>query len=169
MGRGIRLNDIKKLRCRSALVEATRLPSWAITSSGERTPHHQPPVARHIERVESGFRELSATTSIWSPKSVPDTVSRSREFQVHIHPRARVETVRKRPKSWSVLLLRGSRDFENLPAYRRFIDEVVGRRNARNRKRIEIERAALKPLPDRRTADYEEARVLVTSRGGFIL
>ena len=24
------------------LVEATRLPSWAITSSGGRTPHHQP-------------------------------------------------------------------------------------------------------------------------------
>jgi len=46
---------------------------------------------------------------------------------------------------------------------------VVGRRNARSRKRIEIERAALKPLPDRRTADYEEARVLVTSSGGFIL
>jgi hypothetical protein len=46
---------------------------------------------------------------------------------------------------------------------------VVGRRNARNRKRIEIERAALKPLPDRRTADYEEVRVLVTSSGGFIL
>ena len=67
------------------------------------------------------------------------------------------------------LLLRGSRDFEDLAAYRRFVDEVVGRRNARNRKRIEIERAALKPLPDRRTTDYEEARVLVTSSGGFIL
>jgi hypothetical protein len=67
------------------------------------------------------------------------------------------------------LLLRGSRDFEDLAAYRGFIDEVVGRRNARNRKRIEIERAALKPLPDRRTTDHEEARVLVTSSGGFIL
>ena len=67
------------------------------------------------------------------------------------------------------LLLRGSRDFEDLAAYRRFVDEVVGRRNARNRKRIEIERLALKPLPERRTTDYEEARVLVTSSGGFIL
>jgi transposase InsO family protein len=67
------------------------------------------------------------------------------------------------------LLLRGSREFEDLAAYRRLVDEVVGRRNARNRKRIEIERAALKPLPDRRTTDYEEARVLVTSSGGFIL
>jgi hypothetical protein len=67
------------------------------------------------------------------------------------------------------LLLRGSRDFADLAAYRRFIDEVIGRRNARNRKRIEVERAALKPLPARRTADYEEARVVVTSSGGFIL
>jgi len=67
------------------------------------------------------------------------------------------------------LLLRGSRDFDDLAAYRRFVDEVVGRRNARNRKRIEIERAVLKPLPARRTADYEEARVIVTSSGGFIL
>jgi len=67
------------------------------------------------------------------------------------------------------LLLRGSRDFENLAAYRRFIDEVVGRRNARSRKRIEIERAVLKPLPDRRTTDHEETRVVVTSSGGFIL
>jgi transposase InsO family protein len=42
------------------------------------------------------------------------------------------------------LLLRGAREFEDLAAYRRFIDEVIGRRNARNRKRIEIERPALK-------------------------
>jgi hypothetical protein len=67
------------------------------------------------------------------------------------------------------LLLRGSRDFSDLAAYRRFIDETVGRRNARNRKRIEAERAALKKLPERRTTDYEEAIVQVTSSGGFDL
>ena len=67
------------------------------------------------------------------------------------------------------LLLRGSRDFDDLAAYRRFIDEVVGRRNARNRKRIEIERTVLKELPERRTSDYEEERVIVTSSGGFAL
>jgi len=67
------------------------------------------------------------------------------------------------------LLLRGSRDFTDLAAYRRFIDEVIGRRNARNRKRIDIERATLKLLPPRRTADYEEERVIVTSSGGFVL
>ena len=67
------------------------------------------------------------------------------------------------------LLLRGSRDFDDLDAYRRFVDEIVGRQNADNRKRIELERASLSPLPKRRTADYEEKIVTVTSSGGFIL
>jgi hypothetical protein len=67
------------------------------------------------------------------------------------------------------LLMRGSRDFANLDAYRQFVDEVVGRRNARRRKLIEIERAALRPLPQRRTTDYEEAIVTVTTSGGFTL
>ena len=67
------------------------------------------------------------------------------------------------------LLLRGSCDFVDLAAYRRFIDEVVGRRNARNRRQIEIERGVLKELPESRTSDYEEERVVVTSSGGFIL
>src|ERR1700757_4613445 len=49
------------------------------------------------------------------------------------------------------LLMRGARDFDDLPAYRRFIDEIVGRRNARNRKRLDIERPALQQLPQRRT------------------
>jgi len=34
------------------------------------------------------------------------------------------------------LLLRGSRDFTDLAAYRAFVDEVIGRRNARNRLEI---------------------------------
>jgi hypothetical protein len=67
------------------------------------------------------------------------------------------------------LLLRNSRDFTDLAAYRRFIDELIGRRNAHNRKRIEAERTTLKQLPERRTADYEETAVRVTSSGGFVL
>lgn len=67
------------------------------------------------------------------------------------------------------LLMRGSRDFDDLAAYRRFIDEIVSRHNARHAKRIDVERAALRPLPDRRTCDYEEVVVRVTSSGGFTL
>ena len=67
------------------------------------------------------------------------------------------------------LLLRGSRDFDTLEAYRRFVDEIVGRRNARNRKRLDLERPALQALPAHRTTDYEETIVTVTSTSGFTL
>jgi len=67
------------------------------------------------------------------------------------------------------LLLRGSSDFAELDAYRRFVDEVVGHANTRRRKALEIERARLKSLPPRRTDDHEEELVTVTRSGGFFL
>lgn len=67
------------------------------------------------------------------------------------------------------LLMRGARDFEDLTDYRSFLDEIIGRKNARNRQRIDAERAVLQPLPDTRTADYEKAMVYVTTSGGFVL
>jgi hypothetical protein len=67
------------------------------------------------------------------------------------------------------LLLRGTRDFADLVSYRRFIDEVLGRHNARRAPRIAIERTALQDLPPARAADYEDAVVTVTSSGGFVL
>lgn len=67
------------------------------------------------------------------------------------------------------LLLRGTTDFDDLAAYRSFIDEIVSRRNARNARRIDSERASLQGLPDRRTSDYEEVLIRVTSTGGFTL
>jgi hypothetical protein len=67
------------------------------------------------------------------------------------------------------LLLRGSRDFDTLETYRRFVDEIVGRRNARNGKRLDVERPALQALPAHRTTDYKETIVTVTSTSGFTL
>lgn len=67
------------------------------------------------------------------------------------------------------LLLRGTREFADLAAYRRVIDEIVSRHNARNAKRITLERAELQELPASRTADYEETLVHVTSSSGFTL
>jgi hypothetical protein len=67
------------------------------------------------------------------------------------------------------LLLRGSCEFDTLDAYRGFIDELVGRRNARQAKRLDLERPALQSLPERRTTDYEDAIVTVTSSSGFTL
>ena len=67
------------------------------------------------------------------------------------------------------LLLRGSRDFADLDAYRAFVDGVVGRRNAYLAKPIALEKVALTSLPKRRTTDFEEKVVTVTSSGGFTL
>jgi hypothetical protein len=67
------------------------------------------------------------------------------------------------------LLMRGVIDFEDLTSYRRFIDEIVSRKNATNGKRIEAERPTLQSLPGQRTCDYEETIVTITSSGGFTL
>jgi hypothetical protein len=67
------------------------------------------------------------------------------------------------------LLLRGTRDFADLPTWRAFVDEVVGRANARRRRAVDIERASLRALPARRTTDHDEALVTVTRSGGFLL
>jgi hypothetical protein len=67
------------------------------------------------------------------------------------------------------LLMRGLTDFNDLASYRRFIDEIVSRKNARCAKRIEAERATLQPLPVQRSCDHEETIVTVTSSGGFML
>lgn len=67
------------------------------------------------------------------------------------------------------LLMRGSADFDDLGAYRAFIDEIVGRHNAARGKRIAAERPYLQDLPSRRTTDFEEVIVTVSSTGGFTL
>jgi hypothetical protein len=67
------------------------------------------------------------------------------------------------------LMLRGSAEFDSLDAYRDWIDDLVGRRNARRDKLVALERRDLQPLPPRRTTDHDEATVVVTSSSGFVL
>jgi hypothetical protein len=67
------------------------------------------------------------------------------------------------------LLLRGGAEFDTLDAYRRFIDETIGRQNAARRRAIELEQAALQPLPAIRTDDFEQAVVTVTRSSAFVL
>ena len=56
---------------------------------------------------------------------------------------SKARTVISSARSQDALLMRARADFDDLAAYRRFIDEIVSRRNARNAKRIDIERAEL--------------------------
>jgi len=65
------------------------------------------------------------------------------------------------------LLLRGSGEFADLPAYEQFVAETVRRLNARCTRAWEVERLRLKPLPARRTVDFEEIDARVTKFGVF--
>jgi len=61
------------------------------------------------------------------------------------------------------LMLRGSRDFDSRPAYQEFVDELVAARNVARERAFAADRAALMPLPKRRTIDFSEVSVIVPS------
>jgi hypothetical protein len=67
------------------------------------------------------------------------------------------------------LILRGSRDFAEIADWRRFVDELVARRNRRRDAAVRIEMATLRPLPVRRTTDFTEVVSRVTKTGGFLV
>ena len=67
------------------------------------------------------------------------------------------------------LLLRSSRDFPDLDAYRRFVAEVVAQANAARRELFALEQPHLRPLPAAPTPAHEETTVHVTSSSGFVL
>jgi hypothetical protein len=61
------------------------------------------------------------------------------------------------------LMVRDSRDFESVGAYRQFVREIINRHNRRIHKAYLEELVYLCDLPVRRTTDYTEERVRVTS------
>lgn len=63
------------------------------------------------------------------------------------------------------LLLRGTREFDTIAAYREFVAEVAERTNLRVAKSLAVERACLRALPRRRVADYDEIDARVTKFG----
>jgi hypothetical protein len=65
------------------------------------------------------------------------------------------------------LMLRGHRDFDTLEAYGRLVRDVVARRNARVARPFALERAALRALPERRSADFVETEARVTRASAF--
>ncbi len=65
------------------------------------------------------------------------------------------------------LMLRGSRGFDTLDAYRTFVAGVVADHNRRHADAIEIERAHLRALPPAAPVTWDEASVRVTSSSGF--
>lgn len=65
--------------------------------------------------------------------------------------------------------LRGSRRFDARCDYETFVDTIVQRMNTRAAKFLVTERAMLKPLPVRRTAEFEEIPARVSKYAVFTL
>jgi len=78
----------------------------------------------------------------------------------HGHLKRRIE---------QALRLRGSCDFDSLEEYQGFIDGVVNKMNRRCQSRFEVEQQQLQALPKRRTQDYAEHQVLISSSSTFNL
>jgi len=150
-----------------ALAEGLQNALWAL--GGVPREHRS-------DSLSAAFRNLAADAQ-------QDLTQRYRELMAHYgmlpsrnntgvaHENGAIESAHGHLKQAleDALLLRGSRDFVDLASYRAFVDAIVGRRNAASRKRIDLERAALGVLPQRRTTDFEEKVIPVTSSGGFIL
>jgi hypothetical protein len=123
-------------------------------------------IRRHPELGAGVRRTLERRIRAWRGLNGPDQEVIFRQE----HENGSIESSHGHLKrALAALLLRVSRDFDDLPAWRRFVDEIVGRHNARYAKRIDQERTALKALPPRKTADFEEVNVDVTSSSAFTL
>src|SRR6266851_2583063 len=150
-----------------ALAEGLQNALWALGGS---------PLEHRSDSLSAAFRNLSKDaredlTRRYDALCADYGMNPTRNSRGVAHENGSIESphghLKKAVKD--ALLMRGVNDFDDLAAYRRFIDEIVSRKNARHTKRIEAERSALQRLPGRRSCDHEETIVTVTSSGGFTL
>jgi len=150
-----------------ALAEGLQNALWALGGA---------PREHRSDSLSAAFRNLNQTarddlTVRYDALCAHYGMEPSRNNRGVAHENGSIESPHGHLKSAirDALLLRGSMNFTALADYRRFVDEIVSRKNARNALRITAERATLRPLPGHRTCDYEEHSAFVTSSGGFTL
>ena len=150
-----------------ALAEGLQNALWALGGS---------PIDHRSDSMSAAFRNLDADaradlTRRYDALCEHYGMTPSRNNRGVAHENGSVESAHGHLKKTvrDALLLRGSAAFDDLATYRRFIDEVIAAKNRRAAPRIDAERASLQRLPDRRTSDYEEVIVTVTSSSGFTL
>jgi transposase InsO family protein len=150
-----------------ALAEGLQNALWAL--GGAPREHRSDSLSAAFRNLDHEARE--DLTSRYDALCSHYRMEPSRNNRGVAHENGAIESPHGHLKSSirDALLMRGTIDFDDLTAYRSFLDEIVGRKNARNRQRIDAERAVLQPLPDNRTADYEHELVYVSTSGGFVL
>jgi hypothetical protein len=134
------------------------------------------PRDHRTDSLSAAFRNLDAdatedATRRYEALCAHYGMTASRNNRGVAHENGAVESVHGHLKRAieDALLLRGTRDFDDLAAWRGFLNDLLGRRNARKAREIDVERAVLLPLPARRRTDGEDVIVSVTSSSGFVL
>jgi transposase InsO family protein len=150
-----------------ALAEGLQNALWAL--GGAPREHRSDSLSAAFRNLNRAARE--DLTSRYDALCLHYGMQPSRNNRGVAHENGSIESPHGHLKSAirDALLLRGSANFPDLESYRRFIDEILSRKNARNERRITAERTRLQPLPAQRTCDYEDTSVVVTSSGGFTL
>jgi len=150
-----------------ALAEGLQNALWAL--GGAPREHRSDSLSAAFRNLDADARE--DLTSRYDALCAHYLMEPTRNNRGVAHENGSIESAHGHLKRavHDALLLRGAVEFTDLAAYRRFIDEIVSRKNTRNSKRIDAERTLLRPLPPARTCDYEETFVYVTSSGGFTL
>jgi hypothetical protein len=150
-----------------ALAEGLQNALWAL--GGSPTEHRSDSLSAAFCNLDADAR--SDLTRRYDALCAHYGMTPTRNNRGVAHENGSVESAHGHLKAAirDALLLRTSADFDDLADYRRFIDETVAAKNRRNAARIDAERRHLQMLPDRRTCDYEETIVTVTSSSGFTL
>ena len=151
----------------TALAENLQNALWALGGA---------PTNCRTDSLSAAFRNLSKDacediTKRYAAFTQHYGMEASRNNRGEAHENGAVESHNRHLKVAieQALILRGSCDFETVGDYRRFVDELVARRNKHRGDALEIELKHLQPLPARRTADFTEIVVPVVRTGGFLV
>ncbi|MGN8021344.1 IS21 family transposase [Phyllobacterium sp. 22229] len=150
-----------------ALAEGLQNALWSVGGT---------PLYHRSDSLSAAFRNLDADAKVDLTHRYDQLCSHYRMTPTRnnkgvAHENGSIESSHGHLKSavHDALLMRGTKEFDDLGSYRAFVDEIVSRRNAAHGKRIDAERSHLQALPERRTTDFEEIVVTVSRTGGFTL
>jgi hypothetical protein len=139
----------------AALQQLGGIPKCLGTDNTSAATHELEEGARRPRGYNSDYLELCThydltpvTINVKCPHEHGDVESHNRHLKRRVNQH---------------LILRGSREFDSVEAYDRFVEELVQATNAKRRKRFMEERACLRALPAVRLAEYQEFEPVVSS------
>lgn len=132
------------------------------------------PNTHRTDSLSAAFRNLCADAAADQTRNYQDlcahyrmTPTRNNRGQAHENGSIESRNGHAKDRLDQALMLRGSRDFDDLDAYRGFIGEMFAGHNARRRMAIEHERGFLQMLPSLPAATWTSAVARITCHGGF--